>query len=161
MLSWGFTCSALFPMTHCSSSAYSVRWIHEILDRLTKISFHIFPNIMWADHNTFITNITCNLFSLSTLNIKQCVHLFLVHFSNEILLYIFCLFRYIYLKTTFTTRRMFRAARGGSRPLDKRGSSSMGSQTGCTRVRETPPAHTTGHTYQKPPTTRKTYEMRR
>lgn len=40
------------------------------------------------------------------------------------------------LKTTFTTKQTFRAARGGSRHLDRRASSSMALQTGCMRVRE-------------------------
>lgn len=40
------------------------------------------------------------------------------------------------MKTIFTTKRMFRAAHGDSPLLDRRGSSSMASQTGCMRVRE-------------------------
>lgn len=43
--------------------------------------------------------------------------------------------RYTSLKTTFTSNRMFRAARGGLRLQDWRGSSSMELQTGCMRVR--------------------------
>lgn len=42
--------------------------------------------------------------------------------------------RYIYLKTTFTTKLMFRAAHGGSHLLDRRESSSTASRTGCMRV---------------------------
>lgn len=53
--------------------------------------------------------------------------------------------RFIYLKTTFTTKRMFRAARGGSRPLDRRVSSSTASQTGCMRVSEQLLRRTTWH----------------
>lgn len=48
---------------------------------------------------------------------------------------------YTYLKTTSTTRRMFRAAHGGSRLQGRRGWSSTASLTGSTKVRETTVDH--------------------
>lgn len=44
--------------------------------------------------------------------------------------------RYISSKTTFTFNRMFRAAHGGLRLLDRRVSYPMALQTGCMRVRK-------------------------
>lgn len=46
------------------------------------------------------------------------------------------LHRYISLKTTFTSNRMFRAAHGGLRLLDRKASYSMALRTGCMRVRK-------------------------
>lgn len=45
-------------------------------------------------------------------------------------------YRYISLKTTFTSNRMFRAARGGLHLLDRRASYLMALRTGCMRVRK-------------------------